>query len=83
MDDAPGDSQQLTNCPLDDQCRAHIEEVHKSLFGNGEPEHSVIFRLTIVETTLKKMSRVLWAVAAGVGTIVLRLLYDWISGINA
>lgn len=59
-------------------CQQMFSHLNKNLFGNGNPADSVVFRLAQVECVIRKMSRVIWGVAFGVGGMIIHLFYDWI-----
>ena len=56
-----------------------LEAVRNAVFGNGEPEKSLLVRMQRVEQRLATIHRMSLATLCGVGTLIVRLMGAWIE----
>ena len=66
---------------LCEQCRRDLESVRAVVFGDGEPEKSLLVRMQRVEQRLGTIQRLSLATLCGVGTLIVRLMGAWIEQI--
>ena len=64
---------------LCEQCRRDLESVRAVVFGDGEPEKSLLVRMQRVEQRLGTIQRLSLATLCGVGTLIVRLMGAWIE----
>ncbi len=64
---------------LCEQCRRDLESVRAVVFGDGEPEKSLLVRMQRVEQRLTTIQRLSLATLCGVGTLIVRLMGAWIE----
>jgi len=64
---------------LCEQCRRDLESVRAVVFGDGEPEKSLLVRMQRVEQRLATIHRMSLATLCGVGTLLIRLASVWLE----
>lgn len=62
-----------------DALREDLDSVRAAVFGNGEPEKSLLVRMQRVEQRLATIHRMSLATLCGVGTLLVRLMGAWIE----
>jgi|GEM_PF-4500270 len=56
------------------ECADRLERLDRAIFGNGETEHSLLWRMANVEQAMKVHGRLMWATAGMVATMFSRLV---------
>ena len=56
-----------------------LEAVRAAVFGDGQPEKSLLVRMQRVEQRLGTIQRLSLATLCGVGTLIVRLMGAWIE----
>ena len=56
-----------------------LEAVHAAVFGNGQPEKSLLVRMQRVEQRLGTIQRLSLATLCGVATLLMRIIGAWIE----
>ncbi len=59
--------------------RVRLDEVREAVFGNGEPEKSLLVRMHQVERKLATIERISVMTLCGVGTLVIQFLGAWLE----
>jgi len=66
------------------ECKTILDELRKALFGNGDPEQSVLVRLCILEKKFSRMEKINLLILAGVialsGNLIVEIVKHQIDG---
>jgi len=64
---------------MTEEHRRDLEAVRAAVFGDGEPEKSLLVRMQRVEQRLTTIQRLSLATLGGVGALLVQLLGAWIE----